>query len=248
VPLTVRWLGPAAERILFEEPFPAGQYEAEVQTLPFTHVDVVTAMVRRWKLPELLGRPIERHHVEPSSRARCEPVQQLHRLAYCVGLLRLDPEGLPVEPGEAAPVAQKVLGLAAAALSESVRRAAHEFQIMMDVFRDVAWMGTDIEAVAERAHQQLVEVMDEVMISQLRRESRGAPEAFTIGGHRVEVECVERGQAVAYLSDARGRRLLSHAFDPAEQGVNAVLEALGLEECRGGQSVELEEYLRSIAA
>jgi HD-like signal output (HDOD) protein len=248
LPFLAKWLGPASEDIIRSEPSPAAQFHAEFHSLPFTHVDIAAALARRWKLPELLSRPIERHHNEPSPRARCEPVHQLHKLAFCVGILRLDVHGEIAETTGEAPAVEKVLGISGDGLGESVRRAAQEFHVMMEVFRDVAWMASDVDAVAQRAHQQLVEVMDELMISQLRRESRAAPESFSVSGQHIEIECIQPGQVVAYLSDSRGRRLLSHAFNPADQSARVVLEALGIDDCRGDQSAELENYLRSLAA
>jgi hypothetical protein len=210
-------------------------------------VDIVLAMVKRWKLPDLLVKPIERHHSEPGSRARGEPVHQLHRLAYCVGLLKLDANAEPPSP-ELDAAAERLLESEAPVLADAVHRAVQEFGAMQELFRDMATLTGDLGAIADRAHRQLVGVMDDAMTSQLRRDSRSAPATFSIGGHRVEIEAVESGQAVAYLNDTRGRRLLSHAFTPGEQDARAIIEALGIEHDEEGQRAELETYLRSLAA
>ncbi|MEX2220097.1 MAG: HDOD domain-containing protein [Phycisphaerales bacterium] len=248
VPLLADWLGPPADRVLEAEPSPAAQYQAEFRTLPYTHVDVVAAMAQRWKLPELLAKPIARHHSEPSARPVREPVHQLHRLAYCIGNLRLDEGAADPLEQPLAPPAVKLLGVGAEAVKEAVGRAVAEHAAMMVVFRDIAWLAGDIGAIAERAQRQLVEVMDQTMIAQLRRETRTAPESFTVAGHRVEIECPAAGQALAYLTDARGRRLLSHAFSPAQTDAGAVLEALGLHDPQDALSRELDTYIRSLAA
>jgi HD-like signal output (HDOD) protein len=247
VPLLVKWLGAPAAAIFDQERSPASQFRQEFRTLPFTHVDVGAAMARRWRLPEALARPIERHHAEPCSPPRPEPVHQLHRLAYCVGMLRLDVfnDGASLKMG---PVAERVLGVNGVTVGDAVRRALHEHDVMRDMFRDVAAFPGDMAFIADRAHQQLVEVLDNSMISQLRHESRDEPETFSIAGHRVDVETIERGQVVAYLSDSNGCRLMSHTFDPAEQDFRMVMEALGLEIEPDDQSKELETYLRSLAA
>jgi HD-like signal output (HDOD) protein len=250
VPLLARWIGPAAEEILAGGATGAGpgeQFRMEFEALPYTHVDVVTAMLQCWKLPDLIARPIERHHSEPGSRARGEPVHQLHRLAYCVGALRLDASGEQPAPamGEADGM---LLSVERAALAEAVQRAVREFTGMREMFRDLAALTGDVGAIADRAQQQLITLMDETMVAQLRRESRGAPACFSISGHRVEIEIVEDGQAVAYLNDTRGRRLLSHAFRPGEQDARGVLDALGIEHRVEDLSRDLEMYLRSLAA
>ena len=53
---------------------------------------------------------------------------------------------------------------------------------------------------------------------------------------------------MAYLSDDRGRRLLSHSFTPGEDNAKVVMDALGLETVRGDQSAELDLHIRSLAA
>lgn len=247
VPLLVRWLGEPAEAIYAQEACPVSQFRAESRSLPFTHADVMAAMAKRWKLPEMLARPIERHHIEPGARSRADSAYQLHRLAYCVGSLSLD-QGQDAGPLQMGTATERVLGVDGMTVGDAVQRAVREQDAMKDMFREVATFPGDMAYIADRAHQQLVDMLDETMISQLRRESRDDPETFSIGGQRVDVESVERGHAVAYLSDTKGRRLMSHAFDPAEQDPHAVMEALGLEPEAGDQTTEFESYLRSLAA
>jgi HD-like signal output (HDOD) protein len=244
IPLLAKWIGPPAERILAHELFPAEQFRAEFAALPYTHVDVVSAMARRWRLPDLLTKPIERHHIEPGGRMRCEPVHQLHRLAYCVGMVRLDQD----QEAPAPDAAERLLGVNATVVTGAVKAAAREHTAMLDMFRDIASFSGDAGAIADRAHIQLVDVLDDAMISSLRRETRGSPEAFSIGGHRVEIEPMEDGQAMAYLADTRGRRLVSHSFNPLEHDAKAVMDALGLESTKGDQSAELDTHIRSLAA
>src|ERR1043165_7307229 len=54
VPIAVKLLGPSYMRMLEEQKPPTRQYKEEFQRLPFTHVDVATALLRRWRLPEIL--------------------------------------------------------------------------------------------------------------------------------------------------------------------------------------------------
>jgi hypothetical protein len=116
------------------------------------------------------------------------------------------------------------------------------------MFRELASLAGDPATVADRAHQQLVAVMDETMVSHVQEESQKTPASFAIAGHRVEIESDDTGQAVAYLNDTRGRRLLSHAFRPGEQDARGVLDALGIEHGGEDQTRDMDVYLRSLAA
>ncbi len=246
VPLLHRIFDKPVERILASGEPPGAQFRIEFEALPFTHVDVIAALVRRWSLPELLARPIERHHAPPDDADPHEPVSVLHRIAYYTGAVVLAPapEARVAEPMEG--VAQGLLAIRPEHLAAATRRAADEYAAIHDAFRGVADTMDDLSGLAERVHTQLLAVLDRSLADALREEA--GPVLFTIAGHRVEIETQRDGRAVAYLRDERGERLISHGFQVGRIDAAPLLDALGLDPVTPEHTRELDLHLRSLAA
>jgi HD-like signal output (HDOD) protein len=245
-PLLHRLLGRPVERILASGEPPARQFEVESQVLPFTHVDVAAALLRRWSLPGLLAGPIESHHTVPGDSERPEPVDALHRIAFCAGAVSLTATPMPRISGDIESAAAGVMGLGADALAAVLRRTTEEYAAVREIFRDVADEIEDLAAMAERIHLQLLSVIDRSIADSLGEEGP-APAEFTVAGHRIEIEPEQPGRAVAYLRDGSGERVASHAFDLAG-GAGPVLGALGIDRVSDDESIALEQHLRSMAA
>jgi HD-like signal output (HDOD) protein len=247
VPLMLQLHGTTYAALLEECPTPHQLFEAEFRTLPFTHVDLVSAMARRWRLPELLARPLQRHHTTPRMSGRENSIQTLHRIAFYAGALHLSDIESPIVTEAPTGVGARVLGLASETLTQIIERATREYSAMYDVFREVADSIGGLTEVALRVHQQLLAVTDEVILEQLRKPGTTSGK-FSIGGQRIEIEIDGNGRAVAYLSDAKGSRLLSYSFRAGEDSVARILEGLGLETSQPQEAEDLDIYLRSMAA
>jgi hypothetical protein len=89
--------------------------------------------------------------------------------------------------------------------------------------------------------------MDQSLAAQFKEETKAVSGGFVIAGQQIEVER-EGDLAVAYLSDGKGRRLLSYSFRPGRETAITVLDALGVEAAAPAEWVELDSYLRSMAA
>jgi HD-like signal output (HDOD) protein len=248
LPLLVQLLGGPAIAILRTEEPPAAQFNAESANLPYTHVDVIAALARRWRLPDLIARPLERHHSTPPEGGAPDSVQPLHRVAYFVGSIRLDAACEPADTGPGGGASERLLGLSPERLAEIVKRAAGEYSAICDLFRDVADGVQDPQTIAEGVHRQLIDVIDRTLSEQVRSETRGIGGCFRIADQHVEIEIDRQGLAVAYLSDGEGLRLLSYAFRPGQEMASAVLDALGVEARAPDDTAELDAYLRSLAA
>ncbi len=244
MPLQHRLLGAAAERVLSSRQAPPAQFKAECDTLPFTHVDVAAALIRRWRLPELLARPVEWHHTTPGDVQRPETVHVLHRIAYCVGSVSLAQE----TAGQLKGVARDVLRLSSESLARAIHAASDEYTAIRAMFRDVADECANLAAIAESVHAQLLSVMDKSLVDSLREELPGGPAEFTVAGHRIEVEAHRGGRAVAYLRDEHGERIVSHSFNAGRLTAGPLLDALGLDPAPPEQTAALERHLRSLAA
>lgn len=248
LPLAHRLMGKPLERIVESGEPPAQQFTVEFEGLPFTHVDVVAVLMRRWSLPELLSRPIEWHHTPPGDAERREPVHVLHRVAYTAGSVLLTRTPVPRVGRMIEGVAGGTLKLPPDAVASAVRKATEEYAAVRVVFRDVADRVDDLASMAERVHAQLVSVMDESMIAGMRDDAGGGPARFTVAGHCIEIETERDGRAVAYLRDERGERLISHTFERGRLEAMTLLDALGIEPPPPGETQELERHLRSLAA
>jgi hypothetical protein len=238
---------------------PPNIFKAEFQNLPYTHVDVMSALVKRWKLPELLCKPIEWHHTEPADATRTEPVHRLHRLAYYVGAVSLDGKtGLPVQTVPLSGVAERVLGLPGEQLSPVVQRACDEYKASVGVFSSIADRMADLENLSLRVQAQLVAVIDESLVSSLNQHAAVMPRKFTIDGASVEIAPTYHRRAgdppedgadgVAYLYDSKGDRLASYRFVSAAVTPEQVADALGLSLARPDERLQIEQYLKQMAA
>ncbi len=245
-PLLHRLLGKPVERILSSGEAPAKQFVVEFEALPFTHVDVASALMRRWRLPELLSWPIERHHTAPGDVTRPEPLHVLHRIAFYTGSVSLTGAPAARVSKHFQGIAEGVLRLAPDAMGEVIQRATDEYGAIREVFREVADEIEDLGATAELAHSQLVALMDETMVA--ARPAPAGPAEFTVAGQRVEIEPDRAGRAVAYLRDQRGERLVSHSFEVGRIDAAPLLDALGLDGASADETRDLERHLRSLAA
>lgn len=249
IPIMCRLLGAPYLKMLDEQRTPTRQFREEFQSLPFTHVDVATALMRRWRMPEMLARPIERHHAAPvEGTGSPTPMQRLQRIAYYVGSLQLESSA---EPRETAPMpltAERLLGLRPDRLAGIVSKSSGEYSALSELFKDTADSIGDVGAIADRVQNQLIEIIDRTMSKQLYDETAKGPERFAIGTQNIEVEVNGPDDAVAYLSDSNGKRLLSHAFRPRSDRAESILYALGLDDVSREDAELLTDYLRSLAA
>lgn len=248
VPLMTRLLGAAAGPYAASDDPPSKRFKAEFESLAFTHVDIATALVRRWRLPDLLAKPIERHHAMPFLGGKPEPIHLLHRVAYYVGAIRIQPDGAAPQGTPLPTTAERVLGLSTDDLSVIVGRAGREYGVMSEMFRDVAGTIEDVSTLAESVQGQLVELMDRSLIDQLRVQTGPQEASFVISQQKVDVEMSTDGVAVAYLLDGEGVRLLSYAFEPGKETLRAILDALGLDDAAEDEAAALGDYVRSLAA
>jgi HD-like signal output (HDOD) protein len=234
---------------------PGRLYRMEFEALPMTHVDVAATLVRKWRLPELLARPIELHHTKPPDVKRDEPVFRLHRIAYVVGLIELgraeatpSPEQMlsPSTPGVM--TAARVLGLQASDIDAVVRKSVNEYGAAIDLFDSIAGRIADTDTLLERVGLSLVGALDSAVESSVRAESARLPERFLVGGQAIEVARESDSDAVAYLFDSRGQRLMVHRFSLRTTTVDSLLTALGVRAAADDDTGVVAEYLKRMCA
>lgn len=248
-PLMVRLMGEEYELLMRANPSPSKLYAAEFDLLPYTHVDVVAALARRWKLPSLLARPIAWHHTLPPVGKTGDPIVLLQRLAYYVGAIQLDEaSNQPAHKAPLTTIADKLFEIVPSELEAVVRSANREYSQTTSLFSDVADPMGDVESVADMVQSQLVQVMDEQLERTVKAESRGGPEHLRICGTDIEVEPARDGEVIAYISGADGERLVSCTVNPAKETPESIGRLLGLDEATPGDLFELMRVIQGMAA
>lgn len=248
-PLMVRLMGDEYEALMRTNPSPSKLYAAEFDLLPYTHVDAVTVLARRWKFPPLLARPIAWHHTLPPVGNTTDPVVMLQRLAYYVGAIQLDEaSNQPAHKAPLTTIADKLFEIRPSELEGVVRSANREYAQTSMLFSDVGEPLGDVESVADAVQSQLVEIMDEQLERTVRAESRGGPEHLRICGTDIEVEPARDGEVIAYISGADGERLVSCTVNPAKETPESIGRLLGLDEATPGDLFELMRVIQGMAA
>lgn len=263
---------------LYKQAGGAGRlWKMEFESLPFTHVDLIRALATRWRLPDLLARPLEWHHTRPADTRRDEPMHRLHRIAYVVGNIQFADAAPVLDTPErvaaaqsaagkagaevvfAAPalsanspgvsLAARVLGISEAESRHAAESASREYTATIEVFSGFAEKLGQTEELVERLHSGLVTALDDVLEEVLRTEDTAQQyRRLVIGGAAVQVVAEKDRQAVAYLYDSRGHKLLSHRFALGAASAAQVCEALGIEPQSPDETHHLEECLRKLAA
>ncbi len=248
IPLMLKLAGAPMQAILDDNPGPGKLHARESTSLPFTHTDVIAALASRWKLPELLAKPLEWHHT-PADGLATQPLQRLQRVAYYVGSLDLNERTqLPDEPAPLSSIAGRVLGIDAESLSQAVKRASAEYQAATGLFTGIAESLTDPDAVAVRVHVQLVGLLEHALTSPMCSASSPRTERFRLGGLEVEFGPADPGWLHAVLLDGAGERVAAYRLAPNPASLALVRQAFGLEPAPGDEDEKALAYLARMAA
>lgn len=207
---------------------PAELFEQEFTRLPFTHVDLVRAFMRQWRLPPLLAGPIERHHAAPDDSEPASNESKLHRVAYVVGQTDCRPT---LSPEEAPPVmpsrVSAILGISQDRIANAISRATTEYRAAIDLFAGVAAKIPSPDALAARVRRQLTHTIEEML-----ENGGGCPptviERFLRGDTLLEVRQLGAGSWIAYLCDEQGGYLAQVTFQLRHANVRSIRESLGL--------------------
>jgi HD-like signal output (HDOD) protein len=249
VPLMARLLGEEYERLYASAAGPAKLYEAEMNTLEYTHTDVAAALMKRWAMPTMLSKPVVWHHVPPPlSSSAGDSRSMLQRVACYAGAVALDEGGLPRQERPLSVTAENLLQLPPSMLGDVVQNATAEYGMISQVFSEVAEGIENLGGVMESVQHQLVEVLDAEMARSIQRETRGGGQRMEVGGLHIELEPAGAGQVVAYIDTSDGERVISCTLRPFNESAGSLRRMLGLEEASDGEMGELMDWLTRIAA
>jgi HD-like signal output (HDOD) protein len=232
---------------------PGRQARVEFETLPFTHVDVMTALMHKWKLPEMLVKPIEMHHTKPPESRKDDAISQLHRVAYVVGLIELDSSASGVkqvtEKTPGVKTAQRLLTLSDADLASVVSTTTTEYGLTSEMFKEIAQGLTNLDELMEHVQQSLADAVDSVIEASMSNDAANKPvERLAFHGRSLEFSRDDDGMATVYLVDSEGTRLVSHRFAPSNARASDVCDALGIENAAPAEVEQLQVSMRRMAA
>jgi HD-like signal output (HDOD) protein len=248
-PIMARLLGEPYERLHARHANPHKLHAAEYAELEFTHADVVTALMRRWKIPGLLARPICSHHVAPPVGKTVDPCGLLHRLAFYVGAVQLDEaSSQPTNKTPMSTIAQRLFEVLPTDLESVVRSTGDHYQDLVGVFAEIGDSIGSAEDFSDTVQNQLVEIMDEQMQRAVKAESRGGTERLEVCGQQIEVEPGSGGEVIAYINAADGQRMISCTVSPLSETPESVGRLLGLDEAPEEHLVELMRVMQHMAA
>ena len=243
IPLMYRMLGERYLAVLESSRTPTKLFRTEFETLPYTHLDLVVTLSRRWKLPELLARPIAWRYIPPSDGH--DQTHELHRIAYYVGLVPLDSErGEPVSPKPLETAAERSVGLKGQDLADAVLRAKEEYRLTADLFAESINAIDSLDLLAASAHNELARAMEQTLCD---APAEPEPVRVTVQGFGVELHR-EGDQMIGYLLGSDGERLVSYRFAPSDETPAGVLAALGLQPTDRGELDRFSEGLKLLAA
>jgi hypothetical protein len=251
-PIMSRVFGAKYDALIAANPGPEEAFRAESAMLEFTHVDLVVALSRRWKLPAVLAGPICTHHTMPPVGKSTDPCVLLHRLAYYVGAMRLGDgiEHACVENQAArtSSITQRLFEVLPTEVDGVVRLAVTSYEGIMSVFADMAETIKDLELLQDAVHNQLVELLDRQMQRAVEAESRGGTESLEVCGQHIEVEPGRGGEVIAYINGTGGQRMISCTVSPMRETPESIGRMLGLEDAPPGQLLELMRVMQQMAA
>ena len=249
VPLMYKLVGSPYLLLQAETAAPPKRHHREFTTLGFTHVDVITTLARRWKLPPVLARPLAWHHTPPGEGVGGTPEHVLHRIVYYVGAIDLDRRTtLPREAAPMSALASKVIGCDERELTKVIATAAGEYKATMGVFSGLGSTMADLEALPDMVHVQLSKLLDETLTRSAAGPDRPGVGRFKLGGCEVDIVSDQPGWAVAYLVTAGGERLASHRFIPGPDVVSQIRHAFSLEVTGADEERALADHIRGLAA
>lgn len=248
LPLMHKLLGAPFDAIYTRKLPPAKQFRIEAEVLPFTHVDLVTTLVRRWRLPEVLAKPIQWHHVHPSETESDASSHRLHPVAFFTGAVDLTEEGLLKQGSPMPTLAASVLGMTGQEVENAARAATREYRAVLSLFDGVADAVANIDRLAERVHAELVELVDAEAGRGFDESCRARTMCFNLGGGPVEIEAEPDGGGTIYMLDSTGCRLASYRFNASRETPESLRNALGLESSPNDDTEDIARFLRDIAA
>ncbi|UYV12085.1 MAG: HDOD domain-containing protein [Phycisphaera sp.] len=231
---------------------PSRAFKCGAEHFTYTHVDMARALMRRWRVPDVLAKPILWHHSPPQNLESTEPIHVLHRVSFYVGSMHIEHEPPAAMAVPLPTLGQKLTSLTGGQIGAIFADACKEYATVREFFGQVADGITDVEALGMRVHGTLNKLIEKSMEEDLQQDTGMASATFRFHSGSIEVQrdAENTDFAVAYIVDEAGTRQAVHRFPVGSASAADVLLELSLEQ-DDIDSAELEsmtDYLRAIAA
>lgn len=182
-----------------------------------THVDVIMAMCRIWKLPERLSKPIGNHHTRPAACDVKDDVSLLNAIGYFVANIPLTPDGRTDNITTTTRDAQRLFTIDAKALQELLDVAGKDFEIYRSMFGEIVDPATTVDQILEEANNQ---ILDEELV-----ESNEEGVSVTAASMTLTISKASDGKAKVTVAETGGEPLVSElvGIDTPDADLRAVL-------------------------
>lgn len=223
IPLMLNVVGESYQEIYARAQTPTDLFALEMRHLMCTHVDVAVVLMRAWRIPLTLFKPIGWHHAPMPASASNDLSVSLRRIACCVGAVNPLPTEVVLEQTDGATAA---LGVSEQRMAHAVCDAGKEYSGMMHLFGEIAEPVRGVESLAEAVHAQLLRTMDE------QREPNSPANPSTarlrVGSNDVTLECQADGRVKATIYTTSNEPLLT-VMVCATEAPRTLLANLGIE-------------------
>lgn len=215
VPILPELAGSEAAEIVDRHADPSSQYAEEFNTLPFTHVDIVTVLTRVWSLPEVLVTPIARHHRKPRSDWRESHEGVLHAVTFFVGSLILNKGAASMYTPPLRSMASAYFDLMGESLARVLEKARDDYNATKEMFAEVTDRSVSAEQILESANGHLG--LEE---TGAKSTSEDDIRSIKAGGISLEILPHRADLVTIYISDETGSRIGSEQINPQSIAVN----------------------------
>ena len=149
--------------------------------------------------------------------------------------------------------AQRLLRAGDQEMARVISSSVAEYRVMIDVFSEVASGLVNIEELATRVQNSLINCIDDQIIESMAREGsripgQAADAPLIISNSKVEIILEPDGSIVAFVTDSGGRRVVSHRLAKTGETAHSVCESLGLEPPSTEDAQKITNRILALAA
>lgn len=249
IPMMPRLIGSRYHDTVSASWSPHKQFAAEGKALPFTHLDIISALVEMWRFPANLSQPICLRYTEPAPVNTKNPDTLMHAVAFFVGLLELDCFDENDEPSDVvARQAFRLFRMEPDDIKRLMRDAAEDFKGSKDLFADVLDESLSAERILSMANRELNQFVEETVEASIKDEAEAKIARFDADGLILEIEPSGDHKVIVYIADEMGKRLFSEKFTPREKSPTELRRILMLEDASDELFDQVSSHIKSIAA
>ena len=249
IPMMPELIGPRYEELIIPERSPRKRFIVEGKSLPFTHLDIISALTEMWRFPAGLARPICLRYTEPSPINKGNLDTLLHAISYFVGSLELDCIDEDAGPSDvAARHAYRLFRMTPQHVKRMMRVAAADFKGSRELFADVLDESLSAERILSMANRELNHFVEDAVELSIENEADAKIARFDADGLILEIEPSDDRKVIVFIADETGKRLFSEEFAPREKSPAELRRILMLEDSADELFERVASHIKSIAA